>query len=273
MHNLGICVTFNPLFKHMFQIDDIAYDFKKIAGIGYKGIELSIRDIGDVGWEDFDYHLKKNNLELVTIATGLIRVADKVSLIDDEKKDRDLAISKLVKMIDHISGYPGCSKNILIGFLKGTVSNIKSIYNKQVNTLKNSLVELLKVAENKKVTLVLEIINHGDSNFLYTIESGVDFISKFKSDYLKLAIDTYHMSIDEADITDSIEKAGSNIGYVHLSDDNRGYPGLGGIDFSEIINTLKMIDYTGYLTLEYNSGASKYLSLEKGFKNIQRYLQ
>ena len=273
MNKLGICVTFNHLFTHIFQLDNLTLDLKKIAESGYKGIELSIGDIKDIDWKKFDYELNRNNLELITIATGLIRVIDKVSLIDGDNESRNKAISRLINMINHISGYRSSSKNILIGYVKGTLSNENKLHKKQLNILKNSLCILLEEAEKKKVNIVLEIINHNDSNFLYNIESGIDFVSGFKSEFLKLAIDTYHMSIDEKNIVDSIKTAGNNIGYVHLSDDDRGYPGSGNINFIEIVDALKIIGYKGYLTLEYNTSDEKYLSLAKGYRNINEYLK
>lgn len=268
MNKLGICVTFNPLFTHIFQLDNSAFDLKKIAEVGYKGIELSIGDIKDIDWKKFDYDLNKNNLELITIATGLIRVVNKVSLIDDDRKSRNEAIFKLINIIHHISRYKSSSKNILIGYVKGSLSNDIKLHKKQLNILKDSLCALLEEAEKKKINIVLEIINHNDSNFLYNIEDGINFISGFKSEFLKLAIDTYHMSIDEKNIVDSIKTAGNNIGYVHLSDHNRGYPGSGNIDFNSILKTLKEINYKEYITLEFTSFQDKFLSISEGYGYI-----
>ena len=170
MNKIGVCITFDPLFSHMIKIDDIAADFKKIADIGYRGIELSIRDADDIDWESFNHHLRKNNLKLVTIATGLIRKIDNVSLMDEDMDKRNLAISKLEEMIKILARNSSNTKSILIGYVKGTVSDDTDIYAQQINRFKNSLNELLTEAAVNKVTLVIEIINHNDSNFLYNIK-------------------------------------------------------------------------------------------------------
>ena len=120
---LGVCITFSPLFKHIIQIEDLALDLKSIGEAGYKGIELSISDIEDVDWDPFDRHLLENDIELITIATGLVRKLNNISLMDPEPDNRKLAVDRLNKMIKFIGGRSSSSKNVLIGYLKGELSD------------------------------------------------------------------------------------------------------------------------------------------------------
>ncbi len=54
-----------------------------------------------------------------------------------------------------------------------------------------------------------------------------------------MMLDTFHMNIEEADICLSMEKYVKKLGYFHVADSNRLYPGAGHIDFSSIVLTLK----------------------------------
>ncbi len=266
MKGLGLCITFSPLFKHIIQIEDQAIDLKNIGEAGYRGIELSISDIEDVDWGPFDRHLLENDLELITIATGLVRKVNNISLMDSDHNSRKLAVDRLNKMIKFIGSRGSSSKNILIGYLKGELADDKDYADTQKTWLKDALTELIDTAGIFNVTIVLEVINHNEVNFLCNISDGVDFVTKFNSDHFKLAIDTYHMNIDEDDISQAIKQAKEHIGYVHLSDDNRGYPGSGNINFPEIVRVLEEINYRDFLVIECGAFPDKKTALTGGYK-------
>jgi len=273
---IGTCVTFNPAFTHMFRIQDMHDDFKEISEIGYKGLELSLRDVDDINWQTFDAEIEKNGLELITLATGLVRKMDYISLMDENVENRNKAILRIKRMIEQISSYASSNKNILIGYVKGELSDSTEDNKKRISFFNESLWNLLNFAQRKKVRLVLEVINHKDTNFINTIESGLKLISNFKSDYLKLAIDTFHMNIDENNSYRAIKVAGTEIGYVHLADEDRKYPGSGNIDFESILKVLTENNYSGYLTMEFsadNNMKDRFQSLDKGYNYIKNILQ
>ena len=265
MDNIGICITFSKVFDHMFLLEDIEYDLKEIADTGIKAVELSIRDTGDIDSESLIYNLKKNRLKLVTIATGLIRKLGGITLMD-KKPNREIAIERITEMMDLLSKGGSREKYILIGYVKGELR--KGSNREQIKIIKESLKELTGLAKEKGVKILLEVINHNDTNFLNTISEGADFISQFDSDYIKLAIDSYHMNIEEKDTFASIIKCRKHIGYVHLSDSDRAYPGRGSIDFKKILSALKEIDYRGYFMFECRTAMDKYREFSTGYKNI-----
>jgi len=265
MENIGICITFSKVFDHMFLIENMGHDLKEIANSGIKAVELSIRDTNDIDSKSLIYNLKKNRLKLVTIATGLIRKIDSITLMD-EKSNSEIAIERIVKMMDLLNKAGSKEKYILIGYVKGELREGNN--REQMKLLKRSLLELVGLAKERDVKILLEIINRGDTNFLNTISEGVDFISQFDSNYIELTIDSYHMNIDEKDPDVSIVKGRKHIGYVHLSDSDRSYPGKGNIDFKKILAALKEIDYKGYLMFECKAFKDKYQEMSKGYKNI-----
>lgn len=273
---IGVCITFNPAFTHIFKIEDLHNDFKELSKIGYKGIELSLRDVDDLNWQTFNTEIEKNGLELTTLATGLVRKMDNISLMDENVEDRNKAVLRIKRMIEHISGYASSNKNILIGYIKGELSNDRVGNRRRIRYLSESLWNLLNFAQKKKVLLVLEVINHKETNFINNIASGLELISNFKSDYLKLAVDTFHINIDEKDSYKAIKEAGSKIGYVHLADENRKYPGSSNIDFESVLKALIEINYNGYLTMEFNPNNNmkdRFQSLDKSYHYIESLLQ
>ena len=63
-------------------------------------------------------------------------------------------------------------------------------------------------------------------------------------------MDTFHMNIDEADMPQAIRTAGDKLGYLHVADSNRLYPGAGHLDFAPILAALQEVDYQGTISLE-----------------------
>ena len=62
--------------------------------------------------------------------------------------------------------------------------------------------------------------------------------------------DFFHMSIEEADLAESIRQAGNYLKHMHLADSNRQQPGLGHTDFKPAFQALKQIGFTGHMALE-----------------------
>lgn len=62
--------------------------------------------------------------------------------------------------------------------------------------------------------------------------------------------DTFHMNIEETSIPEAIRDAGDLLNHVHLSDSNRLAPGLGHVDFEEVLKALREVGYRGDLAYE-----------------------
>ncbi|MEA3253458.1 MAG: sugar phosphate isomerase/epimerase, partial [Chloroflexota bacterium] len=62
--------------------------------------------------------------------------------------------------------------------------------------------------------------------------------------------DTWSMNKQGVDLPRSIEEFGGTLAHVHLNDDNKRWPGSGGIDFPSIASALKSINYDGYVSVE-----------------------
>ena len=58
------------------------------------------------------------------------------------------------------------------------------------------------------------------------------------------------MSIEEANIADAYKKMGKKLNHCHLADSNRAAPGTGHTDFKPILQALKDINFSNYITME-----------------------
>jgi sugar phosphate isomerase/epimerase len=114
--------------------------------------------------------------------------------------------------------------------------------------LVEALTECASVNENTR--FALEPINRYETNLINNVESGLEFLRRVKQNNVGLLLDTFHMNIEEASITESIKRAGGCLFHFHVADSNRWYPGAGHIDFRTIIDTLASIEYSGFVSAE-----------------------
>ena len=92
-----------------------------------------------------------------------------------------------------------------------------------------------------------------DSNvidFINSVDEGIRLCELINHPNVGLLLDAYHMNIEEKNICQSIEKARSKLLHFQVAENDRGVPGSGSINWSEIFNTLKRINYKGYVSLE-----------------------
>jgi D-psicose/D-tagatose/L-ribulose 3-epimerase len=62
--------------------------------------------------------------------------------------------------------------------------------------------------------------------------------------------DTHHANIEEKNFNNAISTIAPLLAHVHISENDRGTPGDGHVDFDEAFSNLARINYTGWLTIE-----------------------
>jgi hydroxypyruvate isomerase len=94
------------------------------------------------------------------------------------------------------------------------------------------LKKIMKIAENKKVNIIMELLNskidHKDYQCDHTAW-GVELCKAIGSDRFKLLYDIYHMQIMEGDVIRTIRDSQQYIGHYHTG----GVPGRNEIDESQ----------------------------------------
>jgi D-psicose/D-tagatose/L-ribulose 3-epimerase len=113
-----------------------------------------------------------------------------------------------------------------------------------------SMRELVKIAEDQGVVLLVEVINRFEQFLLNTCAEAVAYVDEVSSPACAILLDTFHMNIEEDSIGGAIALAGARLGQLHLGETNRKPPGLGRMPWTEIKEALDAIDFRGSLVLE-----------------------
>jgi len=112
------------------------------------------------------------------------------------------------------------------------------------------LARVAERAKNHTIQLALEIVNRYETNVINTLADTASYIAETGSDNIKMHIDSFHMNIEEADMYSPVVKYGDLVGYVHVSENTRGYLGSGGVAFDQLFRALAHISYPGPVTFE-----------------------
>jgi D-psicose/D-tagatose/L-ribulose 3-epimerase len=70
------------------------------------------------------------------------------------------------------------------------------------------------------------------------------------SDRLKIHLDTFHMNIEEKSIPMALIDAGELLYHVHASENDRGAPGTGTVNWAGVRDALRQIGYDRALVIE-----------------------
>lgn len=113
-----------------------------------------------------------------------------------------------------------------------------------------ALSEVADHAASVGAVAYLEPLNRFEDFVVNRLEDSAAYVREIGSPGLAVIADTFHMSIEEADIGAAIRQNGDLIQHVQLGDSNRFEPGAGHYDWNETLNALEDIGYDGWLAME-----------------------
>lgn len=132
----------------------------------------------------------------------------------------------------------------------GTEEEWSAAYKTEWSNAVSSVRQMAAYAKSRAVVLAVEPINRYETYLLTTVDEALRFVDDVGADNVKLNVDTFHMNIDEADLTAAIRKAGDRLVHMHVADSNRQAPGRGHTDFTAIYKALYEVGFDGTVVLE-----------------------
>ena len=105
--------------------------------------------------------------------------------------------------------------------------------------------EVAKSAEELNIECCLEVLNRFETYIMTDCEEAIEYCKRVGSKNVNILLDTFHMNIEEDNLPDTIRKAGSLLGHLHVGEGNRKLPGMskGAMPWKEIGEALREIHY------------------------------
>jgi len=114
---------------------------------------------------------------------------------------------------------------------------------------KNALLSWLSMRVKRGVTIAIEPTPN-DTNLVETADDALKLMREARSDNVKVMLDTMHILSRREIATDYVEKMGSNLAHVHISDLERTPPGTY-TDFAFSLMRSGQTDMTGTFRLKW----------------------
>lgn len=241
------------LSTHAAKFEAVAFkgDFEqnvaKIAGYGYTGVELAIRDPKLVNPDELETVVKKYNLTVPAIGTGQAWGEERLSFTSGDRAVRRQAIERIKS---HIPLAARFNAVVILGLIRGITPQGQT-HAQSMTYLTEALQECSEAAAPHGVKYALEPLNRYETDLIHTTADGLDLIERVGAGNFGLLLDTFHMNIEDASIEKSIRLCGNRIFHFHVADSNRWYPGAGHLNFKEILDTLLETGYSGWVSGEF----------------------
>lgn len=225
-------------------MDGYEESFSWMKEHGYDGVELLIRDAGQVDVGYLDSCLNRWDLQIAAIGTSPMQIEDKLFLLHPDAENRKEAKRRLNGFLE-LCGYYHAPA--LMGKYRGQIGEGRFC---SWQYLKEMMEETCRKAEALGVSVLLEPQNATNINNLNTIGETISWIEEIPHGNLGILADIYHMGITEESIEESLRRAGKKVGFIHMSDSERKAPGEGTLPIRQLMKTLKDMDYNRYVSLE-----------------------
>ena len=219
----------------------------KIAGWGYEGVELAIRDPRIVEAGELADLVAAHGLVVPAIGTGQAWGEERLSYSDPDPAVRRATIERTKT---HIPVAHRLDAIIIIGLLRGLVQPGVNQAQAMAWTVA-ALYECCGTAAQSGVRIALEPVNRYETTLINNMAEGLELIDRVGADNLGLLFDTFHANIEEPSLEHGLIAAGDRLFHVHVADSNRWYPGAGHLDFAQILGVLSRSDYGGFVSGEF----------------------
>jgi sugar phosphate isomerase/epimerase len=225
---------------------DLCARLRAAAELGYAGIEVHLREDEPLDTGRVKDVAAEAGVRFSALVTGRLCTQGGVNLIDDRPYIVEAALKGMRAYIDRAAEL---KTDLIIGWVKGRVPDGagRSVY---VDRLATHLTALCADAAERGVKIFVEVINRYETNIFTSSAETLDFIVSRGIPNCFVHLDTFHMNIEETDPIKAIRSCGDRLGYFHVADNTRMYPGSGTLDFTDYFWALKDIAYQGFVSVE-----------------------
>ncbi len=243
---------------------DIQRTFAFLKECGYEGVELNLTDPPGVSHSDLHKWIDEVGLVIPAFLTGEA-YNDGLCLCSRDELVRQKAMERLIASLDTAAEFNAI---LVVGLMQGLRSD-----EPDADVANHRIVDCLRrvgdVAEQKNVEFVIEPVNHLQVGFNNSVAEVRHLIERIGSPAIRPMVDTVHLNIEEASLTQPIRDCGSELRHVHLCENNGAHFGTGHIDFREILRTLDEVSYEGFRSVKVyreplNSGARTAIEFLRG---------
>ncbi len=239
-------VGFNMLLWTTHVTEEAFPLLEAIKKVGYDGVEIPLFEGQPEHFEKVGKAIKDNGLECTS-----------VTVIPDEEHNPVSADAKHRQgAAQHLKWAIDCSAALASDVLCGPFYQPLGVFTGQGPTEeeKQRAAEVHRnsseLAAKSNVALGVEFLNRFECYFLNTMADAADYVKRVDHPNCGVLYDTFHANIEEKDPVGCISQHIDAINHVHISENDRGTPGKGHIDWPATFKALRSSGYDRWLVIE-----------------------
>ncbi|VTR97375.1 Xylose isomerase domain-containing protein TIM barrel OS=Planctomyces brasiliensis (strain ATCC 49424 / DSM 5305 / JCM 21570 / NBRC 103401 / IFAM 1448) GN=Plabr_0077 PE=4 SV=1: AP_endonuc_2 [Gemmata massiliana] len=217
----------------------------KLKAAGFDGVELPV-----FGGAPSDYKPVRAELDRLGLKCTTVTILTKeTNAASPDAATRQKAVEwlKTVVEINHVLGAETvCGPyHSAIGEFTGTGPT--------ADEKKHSADVLRQVAEFAKqanLMMAVEYLNRFECYLINTAAQAVELVKMVDHPNLRTMYDSFHAHIEEKDPAAAIRTIAPVLAHVHISENDRGIPGTGQVNWDDTFGALADIKYDGWMTIE-----------------------
>lgn len=219
---------------------------ERLKAVGYDGVEIPMFEGTPDHYEKLGHRLR--DIELGATGIGVMPGGGK-SAVSPDLTERAGALAHLQWLTDCTAALGG---TLAAGPFHQPLGEFtgRGATADEKSRVRDIHKQAAQYAAKQGVALSVEPLNRFECYFLNSAGQAAELVKAVDEPNYGYLYDTFHFNIEEDSITDVIPATIRQINHVHISENNRGVPGAGHIDFQSVFNALKQSGYDGWMTIE-----------------------
>ena len=222
--------------------------FEKAKKYGLDIYEIAAEDFSLIHVEDILKAKEATGIGTPSVCGAFGETRDVSSDIEEYRKGGLQYIKDMVDLVAAIGG------DTVAGPMYSAVGKARQVSPEEKKQAwawaEEYLREAADYAKDKGVRLGIEPLNRFETDFINTVDQGLELIDRIGRDNVGFLLDTSHMNIEESNIIAAIGKAGGKIYDIHTCANTRGIPGEDNFDWPAMAAAIKATGYDDYCNIE-----------------------
>ncbi|WP_026966962.1 sugar phosphate isomerase/epimerase family protein [Algoriphagus terrigena] len=238
-------IGFNVLAWSAVVSEDLFPILDRLKAIGYDGAEFFVGPWEERAFKAVGKHCADIGLEVTTVTV----LSPEENPISPDKHIREKSKERLRWVLDRSADL---GSQVLCGPFHSAFATFaaREPLEEEYNWSAEVLHEMGDYAEKLGILLTPEALNRFECYLANTMEQMDYLLTKVNHPNVQAMFDTHHANMEEKKTGAAIEFIAPRLGHFHISENDRGTPGSGHVNFDEAFAALKKVNYQGWLTIE-----------------------
>ena len=219
--------------------------FDKLKKAGFDGVEVPIFEGDAAHYKSVGQALQRAGLTCSTITV----CNPEASAVSKDTAERAKSLERLKWVLDMTAAVGG---DVLCGPYYAPLGVFTGVEPSEDE--KKRAADVLRAgaehAQKLNVRIAVEFLCRFETYFLNTARDASALIKRVNHPSLGMLYDTFHSNIEEKNPPAALAGGAKDVIHVHISENDRGTPGSGHVQWRETFRELRKMNYDGWLTIE-----------------------